>query len=113
MAKTDNTDSTDKASGSKRTSRPRRRKMMRASDPPIIVGGGGSTLIWVHNDFTLTQIPLSKVLPGAPRPSHPTKYQIYQCDVDVTTATVRLDQSGGQSKHIGMDKKKHSTEFGA
>jgi hypothetical protein len=112
MAKTNNTNSTHTAGGSKRKRNPKRKKMMKASDPPIIVGGGGSTLIWVRNDITLTQIPLSQISANAPQPNKPAKYQIYECDVDVTTATVRLDQSGGQSKHVGMDKKKHSTEFG-
>ena len=112
MAKTNTTNPTAKKGGGKKKRSPKRKKMMmRATDPPILVGGGGSTLIWVHNDFTLTQIPLSDVSADAPSPKTPTKYQIYRCDVDITSSTVRLNQVGGQSKHTGMDKKKHSTEF--
>ena len=81
----------------------------RATDPPILVGGGGSTLIWVRNDFTLTQIPSAPA--GAPKPGHPANYQIFEVDVNVTNSTVKVNQSGGQTKHTGMDPKKHSTEF--
>lgn len=111
MAKSIETNSSVTIRSSKKKSSPKMKKMSRASDPPILVGGGGSTLIWVRNDFTLTQISLSTVPAGAPRPSPPTKYQVYEVDVDITNATVRLDQSGGQSKHTGMDPKKHSTKF--
>ena len=111
MAKTNIPNPTAKKGGSKKKRSPKRKMMLRATDPPILVGGGGSTLIWVHNDFTLTQIPLSDVSADAPSPKTPTKYQIYKCDVDITSSTVRLNQVGGQSKHTGMDKKKHSTEF--
>lgn len=81
------------------------------ADPPIFVGGGGSTLIWVRNDFTLTQIPLSQVKATAPKPPHPTNYQIWECEVGVTTLTVKLNQGVGQSKHTGMDPDKFSTDF--
>ena len=112
MAKTNDINSSAKIRSRKKRGGPARTKMSRASDPPILVGGGGSTLIWVRNDFTLTQIGLSQVKPGAPLPNPtPTNYQIYEVGVDVTNSTVRLNQSGGQSKHTGMDPKKHSTRF--
>ena len=86
-------------------------KRLVPADPPIIVGGGGSTLIWVRNDFTLTQIPLSAVKAAAPKPKNPENYQIWECEVGVTTLTVKLNQGVGQSKHTGMDPNKYSTEF--
>ncbi len=89
----------------------RSKKALVPADPPIIVGGGGSTLIWVRNDFTLTQIPLSAVKAGAPKPMNPTNYQIWECEVAVTTLTVKLNQGVGQSKHTGMDPSKFSTDF--
>jgi hypothetical protein len=88
----------------------KKQKKLGPGDPPIFVGGGGSTLIWIRNDFTLTQIPLADVGPKASHPKTKSKYQIWRCDCDVTTSTVRLDQSGGQSKHTGLSKE-HSTEF--
>jgi hypothetical protein len=112
MATTDTPIPTKKKKGKKKKkSSKKSSKILLAGDPPIIVGGGGSTLIWVHNDHTLTQIPLSDVNSGAPMPEHPENYQIFKLDVDITTSTVRINQSGGQSKHTGMDKKKFSTEF--
>jgi hypothetical protein len=112
MAKTNASKSNgEKGRGKKKGSPKRKKMMMLAGDPPIVVGGGGSTLIWVRNDFTLTQIPLDQVPADAPQPHHPGNYQIYKCDVDITSSTVRLDQLGGQSKHTGMDKKKFTTEF--
>jgi hypothetical protein len=87
------------------------KKSVAPADPPIMVGGGGSTLIWVRNDFTLTQIPLKKVKAKAPKPQTKTNYQIWECSAVVTTSTVRLDQGGGQSKHSGLDPDTHSTEF--
>jgi hypothetical protein len=90
-------------SGSKRAAVP--------ADPPIFVGGGGSTLIWVRNDFTLSQIPLAQVKADASKPPHPENYQIYECEAVVTTLTVKLNQGVGQSKHTGMDPKKFSTDF--
>ncbi len=80
-------------------------------DPPIIVGGGGSSLIWVRNDFTLTQIPLSDVKAGASKPRNPANNQIWKCEVAITTLTVRLNQGVGQSKHTGLDPNKYSAEF--
>jgi len=107
MAKTKTTGkkSSTAASGS------RSKKALVPADPPIIVGGGGSTLIWVRNDFTLTQIPLSAVKAGAPKPQNPTNYQIWEVEVAVTTLTVKLNQGVGESKHTVMDPDKFSTDF--
>ena len=113
MAKTNASKSNGEKGRGKKKGSPKRKKMMMmlAGDPPIVVGGGGSTLIWVRNDFTLTQIPLNQVSAEAPPPNNRENYQIYKVDVDITTATVRLNQAGGQSKHTGMDKKKFTVEF--
>ncbi len=107
MAKTKTTGkkSSTAASGS------RSKKATVPADPPIFVGGGGSTLIWVRNDFTLSQIPLSNVKAGASKPPNPNNYQIWECEVAVTTLTVKLNQGVGQSKHTGMDPNKFSTDF--
>lgn len=86
-------------------------KRLVPADPPIIVGGGGSSLIWVRNDFTLTQIPLSDVKAGASKPKNPANYQIWECEVAVTTLTVRLNQGVGQSKHTGLDPNRYSALF--
>ena len=107
MAKTKKTTRKSSTAASRNPSK----KAIVPADPPIIVGGGGSTLIWVRNDFTLTQIPLSAVKAGAPKPKNPTNYQIWECEVGVTTLTVKLNQGVGQSKHTGMDPNKYSTEF--
>ena len=94
----------------RKTSRKRKAPLL-DTDPPIIVGGGGSTLVWVRNDFTFTQIPLSAVKAGAPKPKTPNNYQIWECAVDVTTLVVRLNKGAGHSKHTGLDPKGYSTEF--
>jgi hypothetical protein len=106
MAKTRTTTKTSSTGSSGNRS-----KKLLSSDPPIIVGGGGSSLIWVRNDFTLTQIPLSAVKAGAPKPKTPTNYQIWECDVAISTLVVRLNKGVGQSKHTGMDPNGYSTEF--
>ncbi len=93
------------------TKRSKKKKMLGLGDPPILVGGGGSTLIWIRNDVTLTQIRLKDVLADAPTPDTKDNYQIYQCGTDVTISTVRLNQQGGKTKHTGLDPKKHSTGF--
>jgi hypothetical protein len=112
MAKTNASKSNgEKGRGKKKGSPKRKKMMMLAGDPPIVVGGGGSTLIWVRNDFTLTQIPLNQVSAEAPPPHNRENYQIYEIAVAITTSTVRLNQAGGQSKHTGMDKKKFTVEF--
>ena len=107
MAKTKRT--SRKSSTGASGNRPKRATV--PTDPPIIVGGGGSSLIWVRNDFTLTQIPLSAVKAGAPKPKTPTNYQIWECEVAITTLVVRLNKGVGQSKHTGMDPNGYSTEF--
>jgi hypothetical protein len=66
----------------------------------------------VRDDLSLSQITLDKVKPDAPPPKHnPTNYLIFEVGVDVTSATVKVNQSPGQTKHTGMDPKKHSTRF--
>jgi hypothetical protein len=107
MAKTKTTGKkSSRAAGGRRS-----KKAVAPGDPPIFVGGGGSTLIWVNNDFTLSQIPLLKVKEDASKPPHPENYQIWECAVAVTTLTVKLNQGVGQSKHTGMDPDKFSTDF--
>jgi hypothetical protein len=78
-------------------------------NPPILVGGGGSTLIWIKNIYNPREIRLNQVGPNAIRPANPGLYTIYQCDPDLTQATVNKGD-GHPHPHQGMGRN-HFTEF--
>lgn len=87
-------------------------------DPPIIVGGGGSTLISIHDAFTLIEFD------GDPPPYLPTgvSYTIFEV-VEDTTAQAPLDivrvivnkgsgmGGGPQSPHDIANNRDHNTKF--
>jgi hypothetical protein len=104
-----------KKGAGKKHAKKKRSKLTRLAigDPPIIVGGGGSTYVWIKKSVFDHEIlnPATVNDPDITAPDHPNLYRLFECDVNVTEATVKKKKGTTPSPNSGMDPKTHATVF--